>query len=156
WEPGVLPLSGALGVLSRLGYRPHPGSAGAAEMALRERRGALRRLGVAGIGMMQVMMHAVALYVGAFQDMDPGLDALLRWVSLLVATPVVLYSGRPFFTGAWRHLRAGRPGMDVPVALAVGGAWVASVLHTFAGRGEVYFDSVTMFVFLLSLARFLE
>ena len=156
WEPGVLPLSGALGVLSRLGYQPHPGSAGAADMALRERRGALRRLGVAGIGMMQVMMYAVAMYVGAFQDMDAGLENLFRWVSLLVATPVALYSGRPFFTGAWRDIRAGRPGMDVPVALAVGAAWTASVLHTLSGHGEVYFDSVTMFVFFLSLARYLE
>ncbi|HKK02462.1 MAG TPA: heavy metal translocating P-type ATPase [Gammaproteobacteria bacterium] len=156
WEPGTLPLSGALGVLSRLGYQPHPGSAGAADMALRERRGALRRLGVAGIGMMQVMMYAVAMYVGAFQDMDPGLEQLFRWVSLVVATPVALYAGRPFFTGAWRDLRAGRPGMDVPVALAVGAAWTASVLHTIAGQGEIYFDSVTMFVFFLSLARYLE
>jgi P-type Cu2+ transporter len=156
WEPGVLPLSGALGVLSRLGYQPHPGSAGAADMALRERRGALRRLGVAGIGMMQVMMYAVALYVGAFQDMDPGLEQLFRWVSLVVATPVALYSGRPFFTGAWRDIRSGRPGMDVPVALAVGAAWLASVTHTLSGQGEVYFDSVTMFVFFLSLARYLE
>lgn len=156
WEPGVLPLSGALGLLSRLGYQPHPGSAGAADMALRERRAALRRLGVAGIGMMQVMMYAVALYVGAFQDMDPGLERLFRWVSLVVATPVALYAGRPFFVGAWRDIRSGRPGMDVPVALAVGGAWSASVLHALSGQGEVYFDSVTMFVFFLSLARFLE
>lgn len=156
WEPGVLRLSGALGVLSRLGYQPHPGSAGAGDMALRERRGALRRLGVAGIGMMQVMMYAVAMYVGAFQDMDPGLEGLFRWVSLVVATPVALYAGRPFFTGAWRDLRSGRPGMDVPVALAVGSAWLASVTHTIAGHGEVYFDSVTMFVFFLSLARYLE
>jgi len=156
WEPGVLPLSGALGVLSQLGYRPHPGSAGAADMALRERRGALRRLGVAGIGMMQVMMYAVALYTGAFQGMDASLEELFRWVSLVVATPVALYSGYPFFAGAWRDIRSGRPGMDVPVALAVGAAWTASVVHTISGQGEVYFDSVTMFVFFLSLARYLE
>lgn len=156
WEPARLPLSGALGVLSRLGYQPHPGGAGATDLAQRERRDALKRLAVAGLGMMQVMMYAVALYVGAFQDMDAGLEAMFRWVSLLVATPVALYAGRPFFSGAWRDLRSGRPGMDVPVALAVGSAWLASVLHTFAGQGEVYFDSVTMFVFFLLLGRTLE
>lgn len=156
WEPARLPLSGALGVLSRLGYRPHPGGAGGAELALRERRGALRRLGVAGIGMMQVMMYAVSLWLGAFEDMDPGIEELLRWVSLVVATPVVLYAGRPFFTGAWRDLRSGRPGMDVPVALAIGFAYAASAWHTSIGQGEVYFDSATMFVFFLSLGRYLE
>ena len=156
WDPSILPLSRALGALAGLGYRPHPGDTAPADLALRERRGALRRLGVAGLGMMQAMMYAVALYAGAFQGMDAGIEQLLRWVSLLVATPVALYSGWPFFAGAWRDLRAGRPGMDVPVALAVGGAWAASVLHTVTGTGEVYFDSVSMFVFLLSLGRFLE
>ena len=156
WDPSLLPLSRALGALAGLGYRPHPGDTAPADLALRERRGALRRLGVAGLGMMQAMMYAVALYAGAFQGMDAGIEQLLRWVSLLVATPVALYSGWPFFAGAWRDLCAGRPGMDVPVALAVGGAWAASVLHTVTGTGEVYFDSVSMFVFLLSLGRFLE
>jgi Cu2+-exporting ATPase len=156
WDPQQLPLSGALGVFSRLGYRPHPGGAGAAEAAQRERRKALRRVGVAGIGMMQVMMYAVALWVGVFQDMDPGLEQLFRWVSMLVATPVALYSAFPFYAGAWRDLRSGRPGMDVPVSLAIGGAWVASAWHTLIGAGEVYFESVTMFTFFLLLGRYIE
>ena len=156
WDPAQLPLSGALGVFSRLGYRPHPGGAGAAEAAQRERRTALRRIGVAGIGMMQVMMYAVALWVGVFQDMDPGLEQLFRWVSMLVATPVALYSALPFYAGAWRDIRSGRPGMDVPVSLAIGGAWIASSWHTVIGAGEVYFESVTMFTFFLLLGRYLE
>ena len=156
WDPDRLPLSGALGVFSRLGYRPHPGGAGAAEAAQRERRRALRRVGVAGIGMMQVMMYAVALWIGVFQDMDPDLEQLFRWVSMLVATPVALYSAFPFYAGAWRDIRAGRPGMDVPVSLAIGGAWIASTWHTVIGAGEVYFESVTMFTFFLLLGRYLE
>jgi P-type Cu2+ transporter len=156
WDPAQLPLSGALGVFSRLGYRPHPGGAGAAEAAQRERRTALRRVGVAGIGMMQVMMYAVALWVGVFQDMDPGLEQLFRWVSMVVATPVALYSAFPFYAGAWRDIRSGRPGMDVPVSLAIGGAWLASTWHTLIGAGEVYFESVTMFTFFLLLGRYLE
>lgn len=156
WDPDQLPLSGALGIMSRLGYRPHPGGAGGVEAAQREQRKALRRLGVAGIGMMQVMMYAVALWVGVFQDMDPGLEQLFRWVSMLVATPVALYAAFPFYAGAWRDLRSGRPGMDVPVSLAIGGAWLASSWHTLIGTGEVYFESVTMFTFFLLLGRYLE
>ncbi|MEY6433859.1 heavy metal translocating P-type ATPase [Thioalkalicoccus limnaeus] len=156
WDPRTLPLSAALGALAQLGYRPHPGAAGLAEAVQRERRAALRRLGVAGLGMMQVMMYAVALWFGAFQDMEPGLEHLLRWVSLLVATPVALYAAYPFYVGAWRDLRGGRPGMDVPVALAIGGGWLASAWHTLIGAGPVYFESVTMFTFFLLLGRYLE
>jgi Cu2+-exporting ATPase len=157
WDPLKTPFSRLLEGLARLGYRPHPVQAGAqASLAQREHRQAMKRLAVAGLGMMQVLTYAVSLYAGAFQGMDEDIRSFLRLISLLVATPVVLYSGFPFFQGAWRDLRAGRPGMDVPVALAIGAAYVASLVNGFRGVGEVYFDSVTMFVFLLSLGRFAE
>jgi Cu2+-exporting ATPase len=157
WDPGQVDLSRLFARLAELGYRPHPASADAAQSsARREQREALKRLAVAGLGMMQVMMFAVALYAGAFQGMDPAIENFLRLVSLLVATPVAIYSGGPFFVGAWRDLRARTAGMDVPVAIAIGGAYTASVWNSLSGHGEVYFDSVTMFVFFLSLGRYLE
>ncbi|MGB5249541.1 MAG: heavy metal translocating P-type ATPase [Gammaproteobacteria bacterium] len=157
WNPRTIEFSRLLDGLARLGYRPHPVQAGAqASIAQREHRQAMKRLAVAGLGMMQVLTYAVSLYAGAFQGMDEDIRSFLRLISLLVATPVVLYSGFPFFQGAWRDLRAGRPGMDVPVALAIGAAYIASLVNGFRGVGEVYFDSVTMFVFLLSLGRFAE
>ena len=157
WRADETALSTLLRRIAHLGYRPHLlGADQAVPMFTRERRAALKRLIVAGLGMMQVMMYAVALYAGAiYDDMDADIALFLRGVSLLVATPVLLYSGTPFLRGAWRDLRAHRPGMDVPVSLAIGGAYVASVYHFFTG-GEIYFDSVTMFVFFLTTARFLE
>jgi Cu2+-exporting ATPase len=157
WDPATIKLSRLLDATARLGYRPHPLAGSAVRSAAtRERRQAMKRLAVAGLGMMQVMTYAVSLYAGAWQGMDEEIREFLRLVSLVVATPVVLYSGRPFFVGAWRDIRAGRPGMDVPVALAIGGAYLASIYNSFRGSGEVYFDSVTMFVFFLSLGRFAE
>ena len=157
WKPGEVDLSALLRSIHALGYRPHVlGAADTLEVALRERRQALKRLAVAGLGMMQVMMFAVALYAGAFDGMDPVLRQYLRLVSMLVATPVLLYAGRPFLEGAWRNLAAGQLGMDVPVALALALAWGASTINTFRGHGEVYFDSVTMFTFLLLIGRFAE
>lgn len=157
WDVARVPLSGVFRHIGELGYRPHPLTPEqAVPAALRERRQALKRLGVAGLAMMQVMMYAVGLYAGAFQGMEPVYQHFLRGVSLLVTTPVVLYSAQPFFLAAWRDLRARRPGMDVPVSLAVGGAYAASVWQTLTGGAEVYFDSVTMFVFFLSVARYLE
>lgn len=158
WQADRVALSRLLRRIAAAGYRPHPlGVDTGDSLIARERGAALRRLAVAGLGMMQVTMYAVALYAGAIQaDMDPGIAELLRGVSLLIAIPVVLYAGAPFFRGAWRDIRAGRPGMDVPVALAIGGAFAASVWNTTIGDGEVYFDSVTMFVFFLTAARFFE
>jgi Cu2+-exporting ATPase len=157
WRAGERSLSSILRTIHGIGYRPHLlGAADTLEVAIRERRQALKRLALAGLGMTQVMMFAVALYAGAFDGMDPILRQYLRLVSMLVATPVLLYSGRPFLAGAWSSIRSGQFGMDVPVALALLLAWSASTFNVFAGQGEVYFDSVTTFIFLLSLGRFAE
>ncbi|HHO68008.1 MAG TPA: heavy metal translocating P-type ATPase, partial [Gammaproteobacteria bacterium] len=157
WDNSRIKLSDILEAIRAIGYHAHPFDPGRQEQLYKEeRRRALRRLAVAALGMAQVMMLAVALYGGAYEGMDAGLRSFLRWVSLLIATPVVVYSARPFFTSAWRDLKRRQAGMDVPVALAIGAAFIASAWHTVAGRGEIYFDSVTMFTFFLLTGRFLE
>ena len=106
--------------------------------------------------MMQVGMFAVALHAGDIQGIQVQYQGLLRWVSMLVGSFVVIYSARSFFSNAWRHLKNRALVMDLPVALAIGLAWAASVWATVTASGQVYFDSVVMFTFFLLLGRFLE
>jgi Cu2+-exporting ATPase len=157
WDPEAASLGDLLRVLEHVGLRPHPLAGDAAgELAVLERRTALKRLAVAGFGMMQVMMFAVPLYIAHTSGMDPGIRELLRLVSMLVSVPVALYAGWPFYSGAWHALRARSISMDVPVSIAIVLAFVASVWNALTGSGDVYFDSVTMFVFFLSLGRYVE
>ena len=160
WDERVTRLSAILEAIAAIGYRAHPYDIGRSEeLAQKERRAALWRLFVAGFGMMQVMMYAVPVYLahlGAGGDMTPDIEALMRWASLILTLPVIAYSAAPFFLSAWRDLKLRRVGMDVPVALGVGAAFVASVWATLSAAGEVYFDSVTMFVFFLLTGRYLE
>ncbi|WP_237067448.1 heavy metal translocating P-type ATPase [Microbulbifer guangxiensis] len=143
--------------LARVGYRPAAATAAnSEELIQRERRAALRRLGVAGLGTMQVMMFAIALYFGEATGIDAELERYFRWVSLLVATPVVLFAARPFFTAAWRSIRGRHLSMDVPVSLAIGLAYVSSFYATVFETGEVYFESISMFTFFLLLGRTVE
>ncbi len=157
WDDSRIHLSDILRAISEIGYLAHPFDPGRQEaLQKKEKAQALKRLAVAGLGAMQVMMVAVALYAGAFSGMEARMQTFFRWVSLVIATPVVLYSARPFFVSALRDLRRLRLGMDVPVALAIGGAYLASTWATLSGRGEIYFDSVTMFTFFLLAGRYLE
>jgi Cu2+-exporting ATPase len=123
-------------------------------------RDLLKRLGVAGLAMMQVMMFAIALYAGAFDGMEEAYRRLLQFASLLFCVPVVGYSAVPFFQSAAAALRRwisgerGALNMDVPIALAIGCAFSVSLVHTLTGTGEVYFESVVMFSFLLLTARY--
>jgi len=149
--------SGYLATLASLGYQPQPMSPeGAARPEVTEQRSALKRLLVASLGMMQVMMFAVGLYAMDFQGIDAEMQYFLRLVSFFVTTPVVFYAAKPFFASAWRGVAARRPGMDLPVSIAVGSAYAASIYATFTHAPAVWFDSVTMFVFFLTLGRFLE
>ena len=157
WQPDQTSLSQILTEIYRIGYQAHPYHPDKEEQLLAaENKRAIRRLGVAGLGMMQAMMMAVALYAGALQGIETEYQAFIRWTSLIIATPVILYSARPFFDAALRDLRTRQLSMDVPVSLAIGGAYLASIWATLTNTGEIYFDSVTMFTFFLLIGRFLE
>ncbi|MBW2712954.1 MAG: heavy metal translocating P-type ATPase, partial [Deltaproteobacteria bacterium] len=152
WDASRVALSTLLQEVTKVGYRAYPFQPDRQELLLREEsRRALRRLGVAGLGMMQVMMYAVGLYAGAFEGIEDTYRDFLRWVSFVVTTPVVLYAAQPFFRACVRDLSAGQLGMDVPVSLAIVAAYLNSIWATWYQTGEVYFDSVCMFVFFLSV-----
>jgi P-type Cu2+ transporter len=157
WNPDAARLSQLLAAVEAIGYHAWPDDdANRARVERSERRQALWRLAVAGLAMMQVMMYAYPAYVAGAGDLPLDLERLMRYASLVLTLPVVLFSAAPFFRGAVRDLRMARLGMDVPVALGVAAGFVGSCWSTFTDGPAVYFDSVTMFVFLLLLGRFLE
>ena len=121
-----------------------------------QRRDLLKRLGVAAALGMQIMVISVALYAGDWFGMEPEMATFLRRVNLLLVLPIMGYSARPFFSGAWRGLRSRSPGMDLPVSLGIGLAFAGSLWATVSGHGEVYYDSIAMFTFFLLGARYLE
>lgn len=157
WQPQKIHLSRILNHLAELGYKATPlWLLTQNSETEKHHKKTLRRLGVAGIGMMQVMMFSIGLYAGAFSGIDDLHKELLRWVSLLISSCVLLYSGPPFFISAFKGLKAKTLNMDVPIALTIGSTYLISIWATLNHQGEVYFDAVTMFIFFLTLGRFLE
>jgi Cu2+-exporting ATPase len=157
WNTDVVDLSKLMALFSAIGFQAFPYQADEQqERLVKEEKKTIRRLIIAGIGMMQAMMFAITLYAGAFEDMEEQYVMLFRWLSLIVATPVIIYSAQPFFKAAFRDLRTRHLSMDVPVSLAIGVAFAASAWATITNSGEVYFDSVSMFTFFLLFGRYLE
>ncbi|ASL26168.1 heavy metal translocating P-type ATPase [Azotobacter chroococcum] len=157
WNASQVPLSHLLEALRRIGYAAHPYQPDqAAEQLARENRRALRQLGVAGLLWFQVMMATMATWPEFNLDLSAGMDKILRWVSLILTTPIVFYSSVDFFRGAWRDLRTRHLTMDVSVSLAIGGAYAAGIWSTLTGQGELYFDAAGMFALFLLAGRFLE
>ena len=157
WNSSQTKLSALLAEIKRIGYIGHPYEPDQASAHIaNENRAYLRRLGLAGLMFMQVMMATMALWDGFNQDMTAEMATTLRWAALLMTTPVVLYSCIPFFKGAWRDLHNRQLSMDVSVSLAIGATYLAGIWATLTGRGDVYFDSVVMFAFFLLAGRYLE
>lgn len=157
FAPARIAVSQLFHLIHQLGYEATPYKPSAVRVVYQEdKKRYLKGLGLAGIVMMQVMMFSFALYAGAFDGMEQTYENLFRYASMIFVTPVVFYSARPFFWGAFRDLKAGIPGMDLPVSLAVASAYALSVWNTLWSTGEVYFDSVSMFVFFLLLGKYLE
>ena len=156
WDPRQARLSAILRAVVRIGYRGYPYDPARREaLAQRESRTLLLRMAVALLAMMQVMMFSVPTYI-TVDGVEPQHRLLLEWASLTLTLPALLYSAVPFFRGAWRDLMVRRPGMDVPVALGLLAAFGASAWSTLSGEGPVYYDSVTMFIALLLVARYVE
>ncbi|NNC98177.1 MAG: heavy metal translocating P-type ATPase, partial [Gammaproteobacteria bacterium] len=160
WDKNKTPLSSILHSINSLGYLPHvldqENGELQQELSDQNSENSLKRLVVAGLGMMQVMMFAVALYTGNEQNMENVYRRFLIWVSMLVSFPVLFYSGMPFLRHAWQSIRLHRMHMDIPIAIAMLSAFSLSVVNSFSGTGEVYFDSVVMFVFFLSVSRYIQ
>jgi len=157
WDPSKIGLGEILTRLHHIGYRSlpyHPNTE--QQMQERQDRQMLIRIIVAAFGMMQSMMFALPLYFQWAEDISGGMIDLLRWFSFVLTLPVILYSSHPFTAAAWRDLKMGSLTMDVPVALALWLAFLASVWITIFGGPEVYYESVCMFAFLLLLSRYIE
>ena len=161
WQPGRVLPSQWMAAVRSAGYRAVPAmDAFVRGQRLVESRRALWRWLVAGFCMMQVMMYAWPAYVAQPGDLSQEMETLLRWASWVISLPVVFFACGPFFTSALRDVRQRQVSMDLPVALGMGITFVVSTAGTFDPNGifgrEVYFDSLTMFVFFLLTGRWLE
>ena len=157
WHKNALPLSEIIKSLLEIGYKAYPFQADLeANQKQLVAKAYIRRLGVAGLMTMQVMMFAFAMYFGMFSGMEDNFEQYFRWISLILASPVILYSAMPFLTNAINGLKAKQLNMDLPVSLAIFGAYGASSYATVMAVGEVYFESICMFTFLLLLGKYLE
>ncbi|GGX89086.1 copper-translocating P-type ATPase [Vogesella alkaliphila] len=158
WDNDRLQLSAILEAIAAIGYRAHPYDASRQEaLHQKERKQALNRLWVAGLSMMQVMMYAVPVYMAPDGEIEAQYLWLLHWASFVLTVPVVIYSAIPFYRATWRDLKTRRAGMDTPVTIGILTAFFAS-FWALINRIEhgIYFDSVSMFVFLLLGGRYLE
>lgn len=157
WDGHRASLSAIARALDTLGYPAHPAREGTARAIRRmdDRKGMIR-LAVAGACAGNVMLLALALYAGVFGAMEPAWVSFFRWLSMAISLVSIAWPGSVFFRGALGALRARTLSLDVPIALGLGAGAAWCVWSTVTGRGEVYFDSLSVLVFALLLGRWVQ
>lgn len=157
WQSRKLKLSAILNAVQDIGYRARPFQPDEHEQVYnQENKTFLKKIGLAGLMTMQVMMLAFGLYFGVFGNLDEDTKSFFHWISLMLSTPVVFYSGSIFIVSALNGLSAKTLNMDLPVTIAILVTWFSSAWTTWKGQGEIYFESICMFIFLLLIGRYFE
>lgn len=154
WNDNQVKLSHLISQLSKIGYSGVPYDPEVAEGSMKRiNRALLFRLFFAGFAMMNLNLIAIALYSGA----DRGqFVSFFQWMAFALATPTLLYSGYPFFKGAWSGLRNAQLTMDLPIAIGLSVTYAFSLYVTINGGAQVYFDTVTNLTFVILIGRYLE
>lgn len=156
WDNSRLKLSDIIRRLGDIGYAAVPFDPEVAEGALKKQnRAFLFRMAFAGFAMMNLMWISIALYTGAA---DSEFRSLFHWVGFILATPTLFYSGGLFFKGAWTGLRSRHLTMDLPIVVGATTTYLYSLYITVTQStvGEVYWDTVVNFMFIILIGRHLE
>lgn len=157
WQPDAVPLSRIASTLSQLGYYPHPIRQSENETRRRkENRRHLIRIGIAGAAAGNNMLIAVAIYLGMFSQMGAAMLTMLRVASCVIGLASLLGPGRIFLRGAWIAIRTRTPHMDLPIALGLLVGSIAGLVNTVLGIGDIYFDSLTVLIFVLLVGRWIQ
>lgn len=160
WDPRRISFSRILKAIAEIGYIAYPYDPAHREaLAIDQKRRSIERIIFAAAIGMVVMNFSIASYIFGNPDVDgnyPLWVVIGRWTSLFAVTCILVYPGQEFFAGVWRDLKNARLGMDVPIVIGLLIAWAGSAVATLTQRGEVYYDSIAMFVFLLLVARYRE
>ncbi len=112
-------------------------------------------LGIAGFAAGNIMLISISLWFDGF-GMGEATRNILHWLSSLIALPVIIFSGRPFFYSAFSALKNRRSNMDVPISLAIILTSIISLIQTMNKAHDVYFDSAIMLLFFLLIGRYLD
>lgn len=157
FDPRAIKLSAIFSLISSIGYEAHIYDPSTQENLLTKQSKSYFTSFVVGVFCtMSIMMVAIAQYAGYFKGMSADMKSVLNLISCLLATPVLFFTGRVFFVGAYYGVKQGYVGMDFLVAFGASLTFAYSVYASFAGVGEPYFESVAMIVLFVFSGKFLE
>ncbi|WP_228703012.1 copper-transporting P-type ATPase [Marinobacter gelidimuriae] len=127
-----------------------------------------RRFWVALVFAIPLLILTMAPFVGIMAIRDFFGERMSQWIELVLATPVILWSGWPFFTRGYNSFRTMNLNMFSLIAMGVGAAYIFSIVAVLApgifpegfrgagGHVGVYFEAAAVIVTLVLLGQLME
>ena len=156
FNPEQIKLSEIAHLVGRLGYSLTPLSSEPVDRFREENRRLLTQIAIAGFCAANAMWIAIALYAGDASGVASEHRLFLRIAASVLGIATVAFPGRTFFVSAIASLRTWTPHMDLPVALGLSVGTIVGLFNAITDRGEIYFDSLAMLVFLLLIGRWIQ
>lgn len=113
----------------------------------------LYKLAVAGFCAGNIMLFSFPEYLGLD---DPSFKKLFGYLNLLLATPVVFYSGWGYFESVWAALRRKMINIDLPILVGILTAYSRTIYEVLTQTGAGYSDSVTGLIFFLLIGKWFQ
>ncbi|MBL7942774.1 MAG: heavy metal translocating P-type ATPase metal-binding domain-containing protein [Flavobacteriales bacterium] len=156
YDPRQVTLRQAAELLSMIGYTPHIQLNSLEGTEVKKDRDPFIRIAVAAFCFSNIMLLSFPEYFGMREEGQQSMQIVFAWLSLAISLPALLYSGRGFFTTAWKGLRTGVLNIDAPIALSIAVTFARSVYEIVSQTGAGYLDSMTGIILFMLLGRFAQ
>ncbi len=142
-------------LLSSLGYPPELNHSSATDTRedVNIDKSLLYKLGLAGFVFGNIMLLSFPEYLGFENAVN---KFYIGYINIILATPVLLYSGQEYWKSAWLSLKRGHLNLDVPIVIGMFTLYFRSVYDILSGFGEGYLDSFSGFVFFLLIGKWFQ
>lgn len=141
-------------LLSKLGYEPQYTLDTAEKKESRHNRGFYIKLGIAAFCFGNIMLLSFPGYLGMIVDSE--LERYFEYLALLLALPVLFYSGQDYFISSFKGLQQRQVTIDVPIALGIATLFMRSAYEVLTQTGSGYFDSLAGLVFFLLIGKWFQ
>lgn len=115
----------------------------------------IRKIAVAGFCFGNVMMLSFPEYLG-ISKYENKYAAFFGYINLAIAIPAMLYSGRDYFTSAWKSIKQKQLNLDVPLALGIFVLFLRSAIEILTKTGAGFSDTLCGLIFFLLIGKWIQ
>ena len=145
-------------LLTKLGYEPEIqlDAQTVPNQTTNKQRKLYLQVGLAGFAFGNVMIFSFPDYLDSTGILSAQFKYFFGWLSIALATPVLLFSASDYFISSWYALHQRKISLDVPVALGMSALYFRSVFDIVSGHSTGYLDSFTGLVFFLLIGKIFQ